>query len=175
MSDNSWFENNETPPAGRECEVMSCEHNWMKGKVLGRSNYNGELIIETERLGLTFLRQSHQFRPIQKKVVDMTKFAGADIWVVQKGSEKNRRKVGEFKPVFLPFYKPLIKEWNHITGLNEEPEWLEGFEYEVKAADTVYGDECFIGYKTEIRDGDFCWSNVCAVTITGLKDGWVYE
>lgn len=168
MSDNNWFENNETPPVGTECEVRVYDNNFIPCSIIFMGSETCVLTVNT-------LERPHylvdlKFRPIQKKVVDITKFAGTDVWVVQKGNEKNRRKVGEFKPVFLPLYKPLIKEWNHITGLTEEPEWLEGFEYVV-----TYWHDHTLKYRVINEYTAINWPLVCAISITGLKDGWVYE
>lgn len=169
----TWFENNETPPVGAECEIsvgggpfMTCTVDFV-GSNLCVVSY--DLILE-KAYRLTEVK----FRPVQPKVVNMTKFAGTGF--LMRSRRKHEcfiAKQNNTDYIQDEDARPVYNHPNSITGLTEEPEWLEGFEYFVTVGSF---DEKLDFYTSEISWlGHFQWGRVVAVTITGLKDGWVYD
>ena len=160
------------PPVGVECELK--RHDWTDWQIgkftfigstlaVFESESRNEAVCDVERV---------ETRPLQPqpKKIDMAKFAGSDVWLVHINNEEKRNQAKEFKKypnILREAYRPMFYVWNHWTG-DSEPEWLEGFEYEVQEVDLTYG------YNLEIQSdkSDIEWPLVVAIRITGIKEGY---
>lgn len=149
--------------AGEKCTI-----------IVEKPDNNDVIIVLTEKG--EYVRHSSDIKPIpQTKKIDMSKFAGTNIWLVHINNTEKRNQAKEFDKypnIMREAYKPLFCVWNHWTG-DSEPEWLEGFEYEVKYYH-VCNDQRQSYYDTELwaEFDELYWKYVSAIRITGIKEGW---
>lgn len=163
---NNWHERGEFPPVGVECEITCSEHGYTNGMILGRSEYNNELVIVTEKYGLTFHKQSHQFRPIQKpKKIDMSKFAWTSILM------RSRRDNALFFDSCGGYMidedaTPRLNYWNAVKNITEKPVWLDGFDVTVRE---VISNGEIIQHSSNYV---ISWSKVIAIRFDSVAEGW---
>lgn len=172
------------PPVGEECLAFHYGANKYR-KVLVLTHHEGSAIyksLENPDKGSLFeVAQCTssgviKFKPLPEvKYINMSLFKGADIWV--EGSPANsyyRDKAENFHPNDLKDAEPIFDKWNTWFG-DEKPAWLEGFEFEVIEGYTLNRCPALDNSNFEVRKGGFTWDHVCAIKITGLKDGWKFK
>lgn len=133
--------------------------------------HEGHVWVQGKTQPVTYSIDRLRPLPPKPKKIDMSKFAGSDVWLVHINNEEKRNQAKEFEKypnILREAYRPMFDVWNHWTG-DSEPEWLEGFEYEVMIA---YPDGSQIGVDFETTSKPYKWSNVVAIKITGIKEGW---
>jgi hypothetical protein len=139
--------------------------------VLSNPDTNDVVIVMTEKGEYVRHANSSLMSIQQKHIIDMSLFVDTDVLLQHKRDETDKVSAYELRepPHLLKNnYQPVLDYWNHITGLTEKPNWLEGFEYEVKWQD-IDGD-----FRRAINECGAGWSNVCAIKITGLADDAEY-
>lgn len=161
------------PPVGVECELK--RHDWTDWQIgkftfigstlaVFESESRNEAVCDVERVETRPL-------PPKPKKIDMAKFAGSDVWLVHINNEEKRNQAKEFKKypnILREAYRPMFYVWNHWTG-DSEPEWLEGFEYEVKEI-AIEDNNAEIDVLKDHRI--MHWPDVIAIKICGIKEGW---
>lgn len=172
------------PPVGGVCLAFHSGANKYR-KVLVLTHHGGGAICKSlENPDKDSLFEATQytssgvikFKPLSEvKHIDMTLFKDSDVWV-EAGPADNylRGKAKEFSPSALTDAEPIFDEWNTWIG-NEKPAWLEGFEFEVIETHTTSYCGELQSYSFQVSKKDITWYDVCAIKITGLKDGWKFK
>lgn len=165
MSNPEWFENKTPPPAGTWCEFQHLNGQWEKAYVVGEDSEKC-LVLEfgsSRYLSVEF--RPNKFRPIPevKKINRLAIRAGhttADFLMV---NPSNSTLINTVKNIdYMSAYVPVLDHWNAVKGLTEEPDWIQGYNVELRFRNGA-----------ELNPSKYSnWPKVVAIRFDSVKEGW---
>ena len=158
MQKNEWYEKGKYPPVSERVETPFGQ------QVVVFTSKGDQICVESDKGSLSFVTLSY-IKPISsKKKIDMSKFSGSNFLLRDQNS--GEVTVIDFRIFCFFNHEPEYNHWNFWQG-ESEPEFLEGFEYEVQYLSYLDYKLKTFNYTDSIH-----WPSVVAIKITGIKEGY---